>query len=316
MNKSALIIGISGQDGAYLARFLLRKNYVVYGSSRDHKNNSFSNLKTLGIYNKVSLHTLDIKQFNSILNKLKELKPSEVYSLAGQSSVGLSFELPNETFESISIGTLNLLEASKMLPQPPKIYSAGSSECFGNTTQLGADEETPFDPKSPYAISKVASSMIVKTYRESYNLFCCTGFSFNHESPLRPNRFVTKKIIKGVLQIKSGKLSHLEMGDISISRDWGWAPEYVEAMWLMLQSDDPKDFIIGTGKSYSLEKFIEIAFLHKELAWKDYVVSNKNKYRPNEIQYNVANPKKIKGILNWEAKVTFEKLIEKLFQTK
>jgi len=311
--KIALIIGISGQDGSYLAHFLLKKDYNVYGSSRDHKNHKFENLKILKIFNEINLLTIDPKDFHSIFKEIVKIKPNEIYFLAGQSSVGLSFDLPHETIESITLGTLNILEAARMLDYPVRVYHAGSSECFGETDSKGASELTNFNPKSPYAVAKATASWLIKSYRDSYKLFCCTGFCFNHESPLRPQRFVTKKIISYVNKISAGEDIKLSLGNISISRDWGWAPEYVEAMWLMLQNSNPEDYVIGTGKSYTLQNFLEIAFEFKGLNWKDYVFIDKNKFRPNEINFNVANPMKLNQQLGWSAKVDFKTLVERLF---
>ena len=219
--KKALICGISGQDGAYLSQFLLNKKYEVCGASRDAQISAFGNLKYLGIDKQISFYSMALNDFRSVLQVLTKVHPDEIYNLAGQSSVGLSFELPVETLESISVGTLNLLEAIRFLNMPIKLYNAGSSEIFGNTNGLQADETTPFRPRSPYAVAKAAAFWEVANYREAYNLFTCTGILFNHESPLRPERFVTQTIVKAACRIASGIEEKLQLGNISVARDWG-----------------------------------------------------------------------------------------------
>ncbi|MEB3337226.1 MAG: GDP-mannose 4,6-dehydratase, partial [Leptolyngbyaceae bacterium] len=250
--KKALICGVSGQDGAYLADLLLKKGYVVCGTSRDAQMSSFQNLARLGIRDQVKLESVALNDFRSVLQVLAKIQPDEVYNLAGQSSVGLSFEQPVETLESLATGTLNLLEAIRFIGAPIKFYSAGSSECFGDTGNTAADENTPFRPRSPYAVAKAAAFWEVANYREAYNLFACSGILFNHESPLRPERFVTQKIVATACRIAQGSSEQLHLGNIAIERDWGWAPEYVEAMYLMLQQPEPDDYVIATGVSSKL----------------------------------------------------------------
>ena len=223
--KTALICGVSGQDGAYLARLLLDKGYQVFGGSRDAQMTSFANLTRLGIRNDVRTVSISINDFRSVLQTLLKVKPDEVYNLAGQSSVGLSFEQPVETLDSISIGTLNLLEAIRFSQLPIKFYNAGSSECFGDTGSIAADENTPFRPRSPYGVAKAAAFWQVANYREAYQLHASTGILFNHESPLRPERFVTQKIVAAACQIANGSKEILTLGNINIARDWGWAPD-------------------------------------------------------------------------------------------
>jgi GDPmannose 4,6-dehydratase len=237
--KTALICGISGQDGAYLAQLLLSKGYNVCGTSRDAQVSSFSNLVKLGIRDRVKLESVALNDFRSVLQVLTKIQPDEVYNLAGQTSVSLSFEQPVETLESIATGTLNLLESMRFFNKPIKFYNAGSSECFGDTNGEAATESTPFRPRSPYAVAKAAAFWEVANYREAYNLFACSGILFNHESPLRPERFVTQKIVSTACRIAAGSSEKLLLGNIEIERDWGWAPEYVEAMYLMLQQDEP-----------------------------------------------------------------------------
>ena len=308
----ALICGVGGQDGAYLSRLLLDKGYEVIGASRDAMTASFGNLKSLDIRDRVTTASMAITDFRSVLQTLDKYRPDEIYNLAGQSSVGLSFEQPVETMESIAIGTLNLLEAIRFYGKPIRLYSAGSSECFGDTGATPASEETPFKPRSPYAVAKVTAHNLVANYREAYSLYACTGILFNHESPLRPERFVTQKIVRAAARIAAGTIGQLEMGNIDIQRDWGWAPEYVEAMWKMLQLDHPQDFVIATGRTVSLEFFIEYAFQFFGLNYKDYLVVNPNLYRPTDIHIGSANPSKANELVGWRAQVKVEGVIENM----
>ena len=297
----ALIYGISGQDGAYLARFLLEKGYEVFGTSRDVEASSFNNLDFLGIRDQVKLSSVAINDFRSVLQSLISISPDEVYNLAGQSSVGLSFEQPLEAMESIGVGTLNLLEAIRFTKKDIRFYSAGSSECFGNIGELAATEETPFNPRSPYAVAKSAAHWHVSTYRQAYNIYACTGILFNHESPLRPERFVTKKIVASACRIAVGYSEKLQLGNIDIIRDWGWAPEYIEAMWLMLQRDEPEDFVIATGQSDSLKEFIKVVFQEVGLDWNEYVTSDPSLFRPADLMIGRAAPVKAMNVLGWSA---------------
>ncbi|PZV19405.1 MAG: GDP-mannose 4,6-dehydratase [Leptolyngbya sp.] len=299
--KTAVICGISGQDGAYLARLLLQKGYAVCGTSRDAQVSSFKNLVTLGIRDQVKLESMALGDFRSVLQTLTKIQPDEIYNLAGQSSVGLSFDQPVETLESIATGTLNLLEAIRFLNQPMRFYNAGSSECFGNTQGEAADEMTPFRPRSPYGVAKATAFWEVANYREAYGIFCCSGILFNHESPLRPERFVTRKIVKAAVSIAAGGTEKLRLGNIGVARDWGWAPEYVEAMWLMLQQAVPDDYVIATGASYQLEDFIEAIFATLGLDWRDHVETDESLLRPSEIMKGQGNPTKAKDRLGWQA---------------
>jgi len=307
--KRALIIGINGQDGAYLAKFLLEKNYQVIGTSRDATASSFLNLKKLGVETRVQNVSMALNDFRSVLGTLKKFAPDEIYNLAGQTSVGLSFEQPVETMESITFGTLNILEAIRFIDSPARFYNAGSSECFGDTKSQPACESTPFSPRSPYAVAKTAAYGLVSNYRDSYGLFACTGILFNHESPLRPMRFVTQKIIQAAAFISKNLDAKLSLGNISIYRDWGWAPEYVEAMWLMLQQKIPEDFVIATGKSVSLEYFIEKAFFYHGLSWKNHVLIDSSFMRPSDIEYGGADPRKAEFTLGWKAKYDIDDVI-------
>ncbi|WP_330205275.1 GDP-mannose 4,6-dehydratase [Cyanobacterium sp. Dongsha4] len=314
--NTALICGISGQDGAYLAKLLLEKGYNVWGTSRDAQISHFRNLEYLGIKDKVNLTSMTLTDFRSVLQVIAQVKPDEIYNLAGQSSVGLSFEMPVETLESITIGTLNLLEVIRFLNQPIKIYNASSSECFGDTGDIPADENTPFRPRSPYAVAKSAAFWQVANYREAYNLFACSGILFNHESPLRPNRFVTQKIIASVCRIAQGSQEILRLGNINIYRDWGWAEEYVEAMYLMLQQDQPDDYVIATGESYSLEDFVRFAFEYFHLDWQKYVQTDSSLFRPTDLAFGRSNPQKAWDKLRWEAKNTTPDVVKLMISAK
>ena len=303
-NKTALICGISGQDGAYLAQLLLEQGYTVIGTSRDAQVGSFSRLARLGIQDKVQLASMALNDFRSVLQVLSRHRPDEVYNLAGQSSVGLSFEQPVETLESVSIGTLNLLEVVRFLDKNIRLYNAGSSECYGDTGGIPADEQTPFRPRSPYAVAKAAAFWEVANYREAYGLFACSGILFNHESPLRPERFVTQKIVRTASRIAAGSGERLRLGNLDIWRDWGWAPEYVRAMWLMLQQDTPEDYVIATGVTSSLEQFVEEVFRLKGLHWKDHVDIDPAFFRPSDLRMSAANPDKAATRLGWKAQYT------------
>jgi GDPmannose 4,6-dehydratase len=309
MARKALICGISGQDGAYLASLLLEKGYEVHGTARDAQMSTFCNLEHIGASSRVIFHSMALNDFRSVLHILAKVQPDEIYNLAGQSSVGLSFEQPVETLESISVGTLNLLEAIRFLQIPIRLYNAGSGECFGNTGGEAADETTPFRPCSPYAVAKSTAFWEVANYRDAYNLFSCTGILFNHESPLRPERFVTRKIIKSACRIANGSQEKLHLGNISIARDWGWAPEYVEAMWLMLQQDSPVDFVIATGETNSLEEFVAEAFNCLELHWRNHVVTDSSLLRPSEIMVGRGNPELAATKLGWRARLKMRDVI-------
>jgi GDPmannose 4,6-dehydratase len=301
MNKKALIIGVSGQDGSYLADFLLGKGYEVIGTSRDASLFSFPNLIHLGILDKIQLESVSLNDFRSVIQVFKKHQPDEVYNLAGQSSVGLSFEQPVETFESISIAVLNLLEAIRFMDLPIRLYNASSSECFGNTEGESASDKTSFQPRSPYAVAKAAAFWQVANYREAYGMFACSGLLFNHESPLRPMRFVTKKIVKTACQIAADRKGTLKLGNIYVQRDWGWAPEYVKAMWAMLQQEQAEDYVIATGQTNSLQDFVEAVFETLGLEWRDHVEYNPSLKRPTDIDVSIANPKKAEKKLKWKA---------------
>jgi GDPmannose 4,6-dehydratase len=312
--KKALICGVTGQDGAFLSNLLLNKNYIVYGGSRDENSLKYINLSLLKIDNKIIPISININDFRSTLQTILKIQPDEIYNLAGQSSVNISFDQPIETIESITIGTLNILEAIRFSGLNIKFYNAGSSECFGDTLTFRANENTPFKPKSPYAIAKSSAFWLVENYRDLYKIFACTGILFNHESYLRPSKFVTKKIITSAVNIYKGSKEKLLLGNIEIVRDWGWAPEYVEAMWLMLQNDIPKDYIVATGESHSLKEFVQYAFKSLGLNWENHVELDKSNLRLNDISCSKADPKKAATDLKWVAKTNFTKLVDNLIE--
>jgi GDPmannose 4,6-dehydratase len=266
-------------------------------------------LQYLGIRDRIKSLSMSLTDFRSVLQVLSQVQPDEIYNLAGQSSVGLSFNQPVETLESIATGTLNLLESIRFIGKPTKFYNAGSSECFGDTRGLPADEDTPFHPRSPYAVAKATAFWEVANYREAYNLFACSGILFNHESPLRPERFVTQKIIASACRIANGQEQKLLLGNIDIQRDWGYAPDYVEAMYLMLQQENPDDFVIATGATISLSSFIAEAFGVLGLDWREHVISEPSLRRPTDISISCANPSKAGEKLGWVAQTKVQTVV-------
>jgi len=306
----ALVCGIGGQDGTYLARLLLDKGYDVWGTSRDAQISSFSNLGHLGIRPSLTLRSMAPKDFRSVLTVLYDCQPDEVYFLSGQSSVGLSFDQPAETLESICLGTLNVMEGLRLLRRPVRFYHASSSECFGDLAGGAADEETPFAPSSPYAVAKASAHWLVRNYREAYGLFACNGILFNHESPLRPARFVTRKIVAAASRIARGSEERLTLGRLDIVRDWGWAPEYVVAMWRMLQGQDPRDYVIATGEANSLEAFVATAFAALDLDWKDYVDCDSALFRPTDTPWSQGRPERAARDLGWRAGHVMQDVVE------
>jgi len=299
---SALILGASGQDGTYLAELLVRRGLDVHGTSRDKEVSGYAGLRRLGIYDRVTLHSVVLSDFRSVVTVLNDVRPALIFNLAAQSSVGLSFEQPVETIDSIMHGTINVMEAMRFLALDAKFYNAASSECFGNTTKdQPADETTMFSPRSPYAVGKAASFWAVANYREAYGLFVCNGLLFNHESPLRPARYVTQKIVRGAVDIVGGRTGTLELGMLHIARDWGWAPEYVDAMARMLDRETPEDFVIATGETHALEDFVAAAFACVGRNWRDHVIDNPALHRPTDILYSGGNPSKAARLLGWKA---------------
>lgn len=316
MRKRALISGISGQDGSYLAELLLSKGYEVHGTSRDAELSEFGNLRRLGVKDRVKLWSMSLADFRSVLSTVTAVEPDEIYNLAGQSSVSLSFEQPVETMESISLGVLNLLEVIRFVGGGVKLYNASSSECFGETGAGVASEETPFRPRSPYAVAKSAAHWLVANYREAYGIYACNGILFNHESPLRPPRFVTSKIIRSACAIKRGDIDRLVLGNIDISRDWGSAREYVEAMWKMMQLDAPSDYVIATGETSSLTDFLAAAFKAVDLDWREFVEYSLDLARPSDIRFSAADPGKAQRVLEWKAQSTMQDVVEEMIKAE
>jgi GDPmannose 4,6-dehydratase len=312
MSGTALIFGISGQDGSLLARHLLSQGWTVHGTSRDAELNEFVNLTRLGIRNSVTAHSANPIDFRSVIQVIERTAPDHVYNLGGQSSVGLSFEQPIETYESIVVATLNILESIRFLKRSIRFYNAASSECFGDT-KVAADETTPFHPRSPYAVAKSAAFWAVANYRDSYGLFATSGILFNHESPLRPGRFVTQKVIRTAVDIaKKRRTEPLVLGNLDVARDWGWAEEYVEAMHLILRHDDPQDFVVATGHSDPLKAFVAEAFAAFGLDWQAHVISSGEFMRPSDISVSTGCPDRAYGILGWKAQMRMPEVVRRL----
>jgi GDPmannose 4,6-dehydratase len=308
----ALICGIGGQDGTFLAQFLLRKGYTVWGTSRDAQLATFDNLKTTGIFKDVTVISMAPTDFRSVILAFEASTPDEIYFLPGQSSVGLSFEQPAETLQSTVLGVLNALEAMRFLGRSIKFYNASSSECFGDLGRVPATETTPFHPRSPYAVARASGHWLVTNYRDAYGLHASNGILFNHESNLRPHRFVTQKIVSAARRINQGSKERLKLGRIDIVRDWGWAPEYVEAMWLMLQQEIPDDYVIATGEAHSLEEFVSYAFSLLGLSWKDHVDIDKSLYRPSDLMWSQGNPQKAALRIGWQARFHMHDVIKEM----
>ncbi|MFJ7565831.1 GDP-mannose 4,6-dehydratase [Herminiimonas sp. NPDC097707] len=315
--KKALICGVSGQDGAYLAQLLLTKGYQVWGTSRDAQVANFSNLDKLGVRSQVNVLSMAQSDFRSVLNTLSRSEPDEIYFLSGQSSVGLSFDQPAESIESITYGALNLLEAVRFLGAKSRIYHASSSECFGEVgLEEHANEMTPFRPRSPYGVAKASAHWLVTNYREAYGLFCCNGILFNHESPLRPARFVTRKIVSTACRIAAGSKERLVLGRLDIARDWGWSPDFVDAMWRMMQQKNPDDYVIATGSTHTLEEFVSQVFEHLGMDWHAHVDSDTALFRPSEIIHSAGDPSKAARVLEWTSSVSFPVLIGRLVEAE
>lgn len=310
--KTALITGILGQDGGYLAKLLLEKDYKVYGLMKRYTNPNFSNLEYLNILNDIELVTGDITDEGSILSLVKSLKPHEFYNLAAQSFVGSSWDLSKLTTEVNSLGVLYCLNALKHFSPMTKFYQASTSEMFGNSHEEGwQTETTPFKPRSPYAIAKLYAHWMTINFRESYQMFCCSGILFNHESPIRGKEFVTRKITDGVAKIKAGLANELTLGNLDSSRDWGFAGDYVEAMYLMLQQETPQDFVISTGKTYKIKDVLDVSFKTAGIDnWENYVKIDPRFKRPAELFTLKGDNAKAKEILGWEPKTDFENLIK------
>lgn len=313
MSGTALIFGISGQDGGFLARHLLLQGWTVHGVSRNAELNEFQNLRILGIRDKVRVHTANPADLRNVIQVIEAAAPDQIYNLSGQSSVGLSFDRPVETVLSNVVDTFNILEAIRALKAPVRFYNAASSECFGDTGPEGADETTPFRPRSPYAVSKAAAFWAVANYREAYGLFAASGILFNHESPLRPERFVTQKIVRYALRAANAAgIEPLELGNLEIVRDWGWADEYVEAIHLIMQLDRPEDFVIATGRGATLRDFTREVFAAVGLDWQRHVVSRPEFMRPSEISVSIGRPEQAAQRLQWRARTHMPEIARRL----
>ena len=311
--KKALITGITGQDGSYLAEFLLKKGYEVHGAIR--RSSSFNTGRIDHLYQdpheegvRFFLHFVDLNDPLSLVRLIMSAQPDEIYNLGAQSHVRVSFDMPEYTTETVALGTLRLLEALRITQTPVRFYQAGSSEMFGNTPPPQC-ETSVFSPQSPYAAAKLFAHHLAMQYREGYNLFIANGILFNHESPRRGETFVTKKITEAVANIAAGKQEHLYLGNLSAKRDWGYAPDYVEAMWLMLQQEQPDDYVIATGEMHSVEEFAATAFELVGLDWHDYVRIDPRYYRPNEVAELCGDASKARDKLGWEPRVSFRELV-------
>ncbi len=307
--KKALITGITGQDGAYLAEFLLNKGYKVYGTYRRLSTPNFWRLQYLNIFGRIELLPCDLLDSFSIIETIRITKPDEIYNLAAQSFVGASFEQPIAAGEITGLGVTKLLEAIRLTSPEVRFYQASTSEMFGDNDFPYQDENTAFVPSSPYAASKLYAHQMVDIYRKAYKIFACSGILFNHESPIRGLEFVTRKISNSVAKIKLGLESTLELGNLDSKRDWGYAPEYVEAMWMMLQQDKPEDYVIATNYTHSIREFLDAAFDRAGLKWEKYVVENEKYKRPLDVNFLKGDNSKAKTVLGWQPKTCFESLI-------
>jgi GDPmannose 4,6-dehydratase len=324
--KRALVTGITGQDGAYLTEFLLRHGYEVYGSFRRTSDLNLTRLRYLEVDDKIHFVPLELHEFTNIQRTIDKVRPDEIYNLASQSFVGLSFEIPLFTADATGLGPLRLLEAVRSVNPKIKFYQASSSEMFGKVRNPVQSEETPFYPRSPYGVSKLFAHWMAVNYRESYGMFVCSGLLFNHESPLRGLEFVTRKITASIARIKHAHQSELLLGQLDSSRDWGYAPEYVEAMWLMLQQAEPQDYVVATGETHTVREFVQIAFKHAgfNVEWSgtglNEIATDKKSgkivmridpkfYRPAEVDFLIGDYSRARKLLGWSPKTTFEELV-------
>lgn len=307
MAKSALVTGITGQDGSYLAELLLEKGYTVHGLVQRSATDPFDNVRH--ILDKIEILVGDLSDSSSLLRAVDRSQPDEVYNLAAQSFVKSSWDVPEMTGDVTGVGVTRILEAVHTVKPDARFYQASSSEMFGKVVETPQKETTPFYPRSPYGVAKVYGHWITVNYRESHDMFACSGILFNHEGPRRGYEFVTQKIASTAAYIKEGLAKELRLGNLDSKRDWGFAGDYVEAMWLMLQQDKPDDYVIGTGETHSVEEFCDVAFTHLGLNWKDYVVQDERYMRPAEVDLLLSDPSKAKKQLNWEPKVSFEELV-------
>src|SRR6516162_9597304 len=309
MAQRALITGITGQDAAYLTKLLLDKGYEVYGAHRRSASMNVWRLHEMGVHNDVKFVPLDLMEFSNILRLVDKVQPDEVYNLAAQSFVGISFEEPIYTGDVDGIGVVRLLEAVRLVNPKIRFYQASTSEMFGKAQEVPQSETTPFWPRSPYGVAKVFAYWATVNYRESYGLHASNGILFNHESPRRGETFVTRKISRVVARIKYGLENALFLGNLDAQRDWGYAPEFVEGMWLMLQQDEPDDYVLATNETHTVREFAEKAFAHVGLNWEDFVQHDKRYERPAEVDLLIGNGAKAKKQLGWEPKVRFDDLV-------
>lgn len=313
MNKRAFITGVTGQDGSYLAELLLEKGYKVFGLRRRTSTPSTENVEH--IIREIEFIEGDLLDMSSLVHAMEIAKPDEVYNLAAQSFVGTSWDQPVLTGQITGIGVANILEALKKTKPDSKFYQASSSEMFGKVIETPQKETTPFYPRSPYAVAKVYGHWLTVNYRESFGIYACSGILFNHESPRRGLEFVTRKITDGVAKIKLGLQSELRLGNLDSKRDWGFAGDYVKAMWLMLQQETPEDYVIATGETHTVQEFVEIAFEYVGLNWKDYVVIDPKFVRPAEVDLLLGDSSKARNSLNWKPSVSFEQLVRMMLDS-
>jgi GDPmannose 4,6-dehydratase len=312
-NKTALITGITGQDGSYLAELLLEKGYRVCGIVRRASTENFQRIEHLR--DRIELYQADLLDSTSLAQVLEKIHPEEIYNLAAMSFVPTSWAQPVLTAEFTAVGVTRLLDVIRQICPRARFYQASSSEMFGKVQETPQRETTPFYPRSPYGVAKVYGHYITVNYRESYNLFACSGILFNHESPRRGLEFVTRKISHGVARIKLGLARELRLGNLQAKRDWGFAGDYVRAMWLMLQQDEPDDYVVGTGETHSVEEFVRIAFGHVGLDWQNYVVVDPQFYRPAEVDLLLGDPGKARRKLGWKMEVSFEGLVKMMVES-
>lgn len=316
MKKIALITGINGQDGSYLAEFLLKKNYEVHGTLKRNSVSENQTSRISSVFDKLKLHYADLTDLSSLIRTIQEVQPDEIYNLAAQSHVRISFDQPIYTANVTGLGTLNLLESVKLLNKEIKIYQASSSEMFGNSIDKDGfqRETTPMNPVSPYGCAKVFSYNICRNYRNAYNMKIWNGILFNHESPRRGTNFVTNKVVKAAVKIKFGLQDKLQIGNLSATRDWGHAKDYVEAMWLMLQSEKPEDYVCATGISHSVKDLCHYVFNYLGMNYLDYIVIDKKHFRPEELENLKGDSSKLKNELNWQPKYTFETMLDEMIE--
>lgn len=315
--KKAFITGITGQDGSYLAELLLEKGYQVYGLTRRTSTQNFERIKQIIHNSNLELVSGDLIDQHSLTHALNDIQPDEIYNLAAQSFVKASWEQPVLTGEFTALGVTRVLEAMRLACPKAKFYQASSSEMFGKVKEVPQNEDTPFYPRSPYGVAKVYGHWITVNYRESFNMFAVSGILFNHESPRRGLEFVTRKIANAVARIKLGKETFVELGNLDAKRDWGFAKDYVEAMWLMLQQDDPDDFVIATGETHSVKEYLELACQAAGLGdWEQYYKHNPKYDRPAEVDLLIGDPSKAKKVLGWEPSISFEELVKLMVESE